>query len=89
VPATGRLSNRPGPRLDNVPGDYTCRVCGGTGKSPVPFDATVGFLGSGISDLPPCAMCAGTGRVEKLARRDRDLFDLIPWAIRRLMFHRF
>lgn len=30
-------------------------------------------------------MGQATGRVDKLALRDRELFDLIPWAIRTLI----
>lgn len=48
------------------------------------FVATVASLGSAVSDLPACAMCHGTGRVDKLSLRDRDLFDLIPWVFRTL-----
>jgi hypothetical protein len=62
-------------------GAYTCQVCGGTGKSPVSFDAGFGYPG----DLPPCAVCGATGRVENRALRNRDLFDLIPRAFRKLI----
>lgn len=60
-----------------MPDRYPCRVCGGTGKVPVAFDATVGFRGSGISDVPVCAHCHGTGSVAELEQRERDVFDYI------------
>jgi hypothetical protein len=65
-----------------VGGAYTCRACGGTGKSQVAFDASTGFMGSGIGDLPVCAKCHGSGRVAERSGRERDLLDYVVIAVR-------
>jgi hypothetical protein len=68
-----------------APYRYACPVCGGTGKSPVPFDATTGFMGAGISDLPVCARCYGSGFVPEKPTQRPDSFDYLGAWLRKLI----
>ena len=68
--------------------EITCPVCNGTGKSQVQVGATNGFVSAGMSDFPPCAKCHATGFVDKLDRRDRDLFDVLGWIARAMKARR-